>query len=160
MILKKLSGVCAAAVALILLCALCAGALTAEADGPTQTPACDPRFTALFTPRHPRLGRYETCADSRPLAQIAPADWPVQALDPADAFGAAGTADRSTLVRLYAGARPGVARGWTETPDRFESQTWISPYPNAALTRLEAGTLVIRWICDYENARCTMPNAK
>src|SRR2546426_1083234 len=82
MILKKRPGVGVAAAALIL---LCAGALTVEADGPPLPRACGPALTVLFTPRLPRLGRYDVCPDSRPLAEITPPDWPVQALDPADA---------------------------------------------------------------------------
>ena len=121
---------------------------------------CDPALAARFTPRRPLLGRYEVCTDPRPLADVAPAGWAVLALDPVDAFGAAGSYDRTALAHLYGGARAAVARGWTETADRFESLTFISPHPNAALTALEPGTLVIRWICERGNAQCKMSNAK
>ena len=123
--------------------------------------SCDPALAARFTPRRPLLGRYEVCTDPRPLEDVAPAGWAVLALDPVDAFGAAGSYDRTALAHLYGGARARVARGWTDTADRFESLTFISPYPNAALTALEPGTLVIRWICDrrkcaMQNVECTM----
>jgi len=38
-----------------------------------------------------------------------------------------------------------VARGWIEYGNRFESVTLLSPYPDATLTRLLPGTMVIRW---------------
>src|SRR4051812_5358032 len=38
-----------------------------------------------------------------------------------------------------------VQRTWTATADEFVSTTRLSPYPDAALTRLQSGTLEIRW---------------
>ena len=52
---------------------------------------------------------------------------------------------RFDLVRLYAGRRAKVARGWRQEEKRFESVTLVSPYPDASLGRLEPGTMVIRW---------------
>ena len=121
--------------------------------------SCDPALAARFTPRRPLLGRYEVCTDPGRLADVAPAGWAAVALDPADAFGAAGPYDRAALSRLYGGVRAGVARGWTITADRFESLTFISPHPNAALTALEPGTLVIRWICESA-AACKLPDPR
>jgi hypothetical protein len=121
--------------------------------------ACDPAYAMLFTPPRPVLGRYEVCTDPRPLGDIAPADWVIEAPEPADAFGGAGSYDHVALARLYGGRRPRVARGWTETADRSEAVTLISPYPNASVTTLEPGTLVIRWICDHGGAECKMLNA-
>jgi hypothetical protein len=100
----------------------------------------------LFTPRHPQLGRYEVCTTTAKLALVAHPEWKIKALQPLDAFGAAGSYDRPALSRLYGGRRPSVARGWTEQGGRFESLTFISPYPDATLTRLMSGTLVIRYI--------------
>jgi hypothetical protein len=131
----------------------------ATSQGGAASQACDPAFAALFTPRRPQLGRYEVCTDPRPLSEIAPADWTVEALEPADAFGGAGSYDHAAVARLYGGRRARVARGWSETADRFEAVTLISPYPNATVTTLETGTLVIRWICDYNGAECKMLNA-
>jgi len=118
---------------------------------PPPTYACDPALTALFTPRHPLLGRYEVCTTSAPLevvnANSGPGDGPaaIDALEALDAFGAAGTYDRWALVRLYGGTRVRVAHAWTASADRFESITRLSPYPNASLTRLNPGTMIIRW---------------
>ena len=156
-ILKKPAGVCAVAIIGSL------GGATlpaANGQGDPRPMTCDPALAARFTPRRALLGRYEVCTDPRPLEDVAPAGWEVLALDPVDAFGAAGLYDRTALTHLYAGAHAAVARGWTKTADRFESLTFISPHPNAALTALEPGTLVIRWICDRSNAQCKMPNAK
>jgi hypothetical protein len=128
-------------------------------QGGAASQACDPALAALFTPPRPQLGRYEVCTDPRPLSEIAPADWTVEALEPADAFGGAGSYDHGIVARLYGGRRARVARGWSETADRFEAVTLISPYPNATVTTLEPGTLVIRWICDHNGAECKMLNA-
>ena len=113
--------------------------------------ACDPALTALFTPRHPLLGRYEVCTTSAPLevvnANSGPGDGPaaIDALEALDAFGAAGTYDRWALVHLYGGTRVRVAHGWTASAERFESITRLSPYPDPSLTRLNPGTMIIRW---------------
>ena len=112
--------------------------------------ACDPALTALFTPPRPVMGRYEACTTTDPLEAIAasgggPLYGGSELLEPLDAFGAAGSYDRAALARLYAGKRVRVARGWIEYADRFESVTLLSPYPDAALTRLLPGTMVITW---------------
>jgi len=108
--------------------------------------SCDPALVPLFTPPHPRLGRYEVCVSDEPVRPVN--GGPVEALEALDAFGAAGTYDRSKLSRLYGGTRVQVARGWTRTGGRFESITRLSPYPDATLTRLMPGTLEIRWTLD------------
>ena len=108
--------------------------------------SCDPALVPLFTPPHPRLGRYEVCASSEPLQPVNGGR--IEALEALDAFGAAGTYDRPALSRLFGGTRVRVARGWTRTGDRFESITRLSPYPDASLTHLLPGTLEIRWTLD------------
>ena len=106
--------------------------------------SCDPALVPLFTPPHPRLGRYQVCVSDEPLTPVN--GGAIEALEPLDAFGGAGTYDRPALSRLYGGTRVRVARGWTRTGDRFESITRLSPYPDASLTRLLPGTLEIRFI--------------
>jgi len=102
---------------------------------------CDPALTALFTPLRPQLGRYEVCTSDTPL------DAEAESLEPLDAFGAAGAFDRARLARLYGSVRVRVARSWRRTADGgFESITRLSPYPDAALTRLLPGTMEIRWV--------------
>jgi hypothetical protein len=67
----------------------------------------------------------------------------VEALEALDAFGSGGTYNRFALTRLYGGMRVRVAHGWRESADGFESVTVLSPYPDAALTRLTEGTMII-----------------
>jgi hypothetical protein len=99
-----------------------------------------PALAALFTPPRPELGRYEVCTTERPLEEEA------EALEPLDAFGAAGSYDRATLQRLYGSARVRVGRSWTATASEFVATTRLSPYPDATLTHLHAGTMEIRFI--------------
>ena len=105
-------------------------------------------LTGLFTPRHPEIGQYEVCTSPEPLAALTRAGWTIRApedIDPLDAFGTAGSYDRSALARLYGGTRARVARGWIQEGGRFESVTLISPFPDATLTHLLPGTMVIRF---------------
>src|SRR5258708_2480065 len=103
--------------------------------------SCDPALLALFTPAHPRLGRYEVCASDAPIEPVN--GGPIEVLEALDAFGAAGTYDRPALSRLYGGTRVQVARGWRRNGGRFESITRLSPYPDASLAHLLPGTLEI-----------------
>jgi len=100
----------------------------------------------VFTPPHPHLGRYEVCTSSQPIQAVN--GGPIETLEALDAFGTAGTYDRPALARLYGGTRVQVARGWTTRGDTFESITRLSPYPDASLTHLMAGTLELRWTLD------------
>ena len=130
---------------------------------------CDPALTRLFTPLHPQWGEYEVCTDSRAIeAVVAAGDGStfvgasegvhysdVADVEPLDAFGRAGTYDHPRLARLYGGERVKVARGWKLDGDRFESVTLLAPYPDASLTRLEEGTMVIRWSSKLSTAEDT-----
>ena len=112
---------------------------------------CDPLLTRLFTPPHPRLGQYEVCTSPDAIERIVADGGPgngvhyaeIEALLPAEALGAAGPYDRSAVARLYGARRANVARGWRQIGDRFEMVTLVSPHPDASLTRLERGTMVI-----------------
>ena len=112
--------------------------------------ACDPALAALFTPPRPIVGHYEACTLEEPIESVVKGDAKTQygAVEDADwlgAFGTAGTYDRAHLARLYGGRGIRVARGWRRDGNRFESITLISPYPDATLTRLNPGTLMIRF---------------
>ena len=113
---------------------------------------CDPSLTALFTPVHPERGRYEVCTTSESIEQALAEGKPaklrdaIEPLEALDAFGAAGTYNRATLARLYGGTRVRVARRWQQRDDQFISETLLSPYPDPTLTRLNPGTMLIRWI--------------
>jgi hypothetical protein len=113
---------------------------------PEPVEACDSALTALFTPAHPQVGRYQICTIVDPIETVAESHWQVDTLEPLDAFGSAGPYDRFALSRLYGGRRVRVARGWRERDGQFESITLISPHPNASLAALETGTMIIRLI--------------
>ena len=105
---------------------------------------CNPALAALFTPSRPQLGRYEVCTTPEPIEVHAPAGVAIGALEPLDAFGAAGPYDRFALARLYGGRRVRIARAWTSRGGVFESQTFLTPYPDATFTHLISGTMIIR----------------
>jgi len=129
-----------------------------------MAPACDPLLTRLFTPPHPQLGQYEVCTTPDAIERIVAEGGPgngvhfgeIEALSPAEALGAAGPYDRSAVARLYGARRANVARGWRQIGDQFEMVTLVSPHPDASLTRLESGTMVIRWNCEMQNVKCKM----
>lgn len=154
MILKKGSDVFLTAVAL---CCLQVTASGVPTENDTRPLFCHPAPAAVFTPARPSLGVYDVCTDARPLRAFAPPDWRIDALEAVDAFGTAGDFNPLAMARLYAGTRAQVARRWADGPDHFEVTTFVSPYPNAGLTRLEPGTLVIRWRCSHSYPECRIP---
>jgi hypothetical protein len=137
------------------------GALTADEGQnlePLGTPA--PALARLFTPLQAPAGTYAVTVltagieAALPLVKKAlapeassgnpPGSWQVQSLDPLEAFGTAGVYDRSKLARLFAGRRVSAVRGPVERGGKVVAAvTLISPYPDATLSRLEKGTLVI-----------------
>jgi hypothetical protein len=121
----------------------------------------DPALTRLFTPQGAAPGTY--CAVpfgasidtlAREYAAREPADakgaWRVRSVAPLDAFGSAAPYDRPTVAMLFGGKRIRLARGPVRRQGRVvASLTLASPYPDATLTRLMPGTLVIVfWIDD------------
>jgi hypothetical protein len=112
----------------------------APASGEPQSYTCDPALTRLFSPQPPILGRYDVCTTAEPIPEDRG-----EALEALEAFGTAGSYRRSALARLYGGRRVRVERRWTAHPDRFESVTRLSPYPDPTLTTLLSGTLEIRF---------------
>jgi len=78
--------------------------------------------------------------------------WAIRRLEAGEAFGASAIYDETRLGRLFNGRRAFVSRGPVLRDGQVvASVTLISPYPDAALTRLEQGTLVI--IFDVAAAR-------
>jgi len=122
--------------------------LSAAFQGAPAAVPCDPALAALFAPARPVWGRYEVCADAGPARDDGWHWAQPEHLEALDAFGAAGTYDRSKLVQLYGGLRVTVQRGWRADASRFESATRLSPYPDSSLNRLHEGTLLIRWIIE------------
>ena len=118
-------------------------ASTLSADGlRSASLVCDPSLTALFSPRHPQVGSYEICTSTDRVENLAPASWRVEPVAPLEAFSS-GMFNRAQLSALYGGRRVSVARGWEAASE--ESVTLISPYPDATLTHLVPGTLVMRF---------------
>jgi len=72
-----------------------------------------------------------------------PGAWTPQAMIPYDAFGLSGSYNRWNVAGLYRSRRAQVARGPRLDQGQLESWTLIAPYPDAALQRLEPGTLII-----------------
>jgi len=114
--------------------------------------ACDPMLASLFTPPRPEIGHYEVCTRSDSLETVMAEGrtagiqfGEVDAVEPLDGFGSAGAYNRFALVKLYGGMRVRVTRGWRQVGDRFESVTLLSPHPDASLTHLEPGTMVITY---------------
>jgi hypothetical protein len=148
-----------AAVALLLV------ALAATHASPLRTPARAPLSGAwreaadlrrVFTPQSVPEGTYRAYVSdlgfdaavkqvtSDPAMSVWPDAWKVERLAPADAFGQGAGYNRWTVARLYGAATARVARGpRMESGQPVETWTLISPYPNAAIDRLERGTLLI-----------------
>jgi hypothetical protein len=134
-------------VAVIVLAVLRAEPLSGETVSPLGLDCSpEPLLTALLTPRHPQLGRYEVCSAARPIGEILPASWTVESLGALEAFGLAAPYNRSDLARLYGGRRVSVARGFAQSADRFESLELVSPYPDPTFSHLVQGTLIIRHV--------------
>ena len=111
----------------------------------------------LFTPARPQLGHYEVLATSDALPQALEGErkaepdatgWTVEEAAPLDAFGSAGNYDRAALSRLFGGRQARVAHGMIQQNGRVVALTLISPYPEPDMSRLNPGTLIIRFtIC-------------
>lgn len=134
-----------------------AGAQASGPSGPAWHPA--PAHLALLTPSRHR-DAYSAFASPEPLERAledalasvppgvaplrGPGRWVSRRIAGADAFGTGSAYDRWQLVRLYGARGPRVARGAIVRDDGpVEMWTFVSPYPDAALGRLEAGTLLL-----------------
>jgi hypothetical protein len=69
--------------------------------------------------------------------------WTVAPGSAGEAFDVAALFDRSRLARLYGGSRPKIARGPIGSPNTRAVVLLLSPYPEADLKRLNAGTLIM-----------------
>ncbi len=118
----------------------------------------DPILTWLFTPGNVPKDAYRVWVTDAPVDQVVrafkpgapPPDtqgaWVLRRMDPLDAYGTAGPYDRAKLARLYVGVRPRVTHGpIVERGHTVASIMLVSPYPNASLSRLEAGTLIMEF---------------
>jgi hypothetical protein len=141
---------------------VCGVALVVAAQAGTAQPGpaapdvgtYDARLTHLFTPAAAPAGIYQVFRSTRSIAELSSAlraldpspvanAWRVAPLAPVDAFGTVGAYDAPKLARLYMGSRPEVARGSLRTADGLVAYTLIAPWPDADLTALQPGTMVI-----------------
>lgn len=121
--------------------------LTGFLSGFTESPLHRP----LFTPRHVPEGTYRTYVSTRPIEEVVrdlrtemPGSFEPRPVIAGDAFGQSGGYNRWKLARLYGARRAQVARGpRMDKGHVVEAWTFISPYPDPNLERLEPGTLLI-----------------
>jgi hypothetical protein len=113
-----------------------------------------PELARIFTPLTAPPGVYVVMATNRPIRDVAdslaacdpspPAGaWKVTATEAHEAFGQAGIYDRLRLAQLFGGKRLDVVRGALAHDGARDAYTLISPYPDAAMTTTNGGTLVI-----------------
>jgi hypothetical protein len=138
---------------LVVVCVLLSGMAAAQVVPPWREV---PAYLALLAPAGGRDTAYRIYASPLDLDAVlrglkvdtalvrTPGAWQPRPMLPADAFGRAGRYDRSAMARVYGARQPRVARGARLANGRVvESWTLISPYPDAALQRLEPGTLLV-----------------
>jgi len=108
----------------------------------------------IFTPLTAPQGAYAVTTTDRAIANLAvalkrcdaaPAEgaWHVIRMEAHEAFGQAGIYDRLRLAQLFGGTRVDVVRGSLAHDGVRDGYTLISPYPDASLTAVNPGTLVI-----------------
>ena len=123
---------------------------------------CDPvdlgqpraELARIFTPLTAPPGTYTVTTTNRAIAELAaalkgcdaaPAEgaWQATRTEAHEAFGQAGIYDRLRLAELFGAKRLAVVRGSLAHDGVRVSYTLISPYPDASLTAVNPGTLVI-----------------
>jgi hypothetical protein len=116
----------------------------------------DSALTRLFTPLSAPPGRYVVYRSARAIADIArdlkaldprpaPGAWAAARPEAHDAFGQEGSYDRSRLARLFRGQRVTLVRGSLVKGGTRVAYTLISPYPDASLSSIASGTMVIEF---------------
>jgi hypothetical protein len=136
---------------LVVLWALLSSQMPCEAVDLGQARA---ELARIFTPLTAPPGTYTVTTTNRAIADLAgalkacdpaPAEgaWQVTRPEAHEAFGQAGIYDRLRLAQLFGGKRLDVVRGTLTHDGVRDGYTLISPYPDAALTTINPGTLVI-----------------
>ncbi len=108
----------------------------------------------IFTPLTAPPGTYTVTTTNRAIADLAaalkgcdaaPAEgaWQATRMEAHEAFGQAGIYDHLRLAQLFGGTRLNVVRGSLARDGARDGYTLISPYPDASLTAVNPGTLVI-----------------
>jgi hypothetical protein len=112
-----------------------------------------PAYVELFAPEAHR-SQYRAFVSTTRLSTVlsriisrervrTAAAWEVEDLGAMDAFGLSGHYPRYIMAKLFAAGPVHVARGPHSTPSGFDTWMLASPYPDAALTRLSPGTLLL-----------------
>jgi hypothetical protein len=140
-------------VAAMLTCTVLRSQIQFKSGGPTGWREA-PGYLDLFAPKTQRsayrayvspLGIEATLKQllADPALLHPPGAWTPTAMIPYDAFGLSGSYNRWKVAGLYRSRRVHVARGPRLDQGQMESWTLIAPYPDAALQRLEPGTLIL-----------------
>ena len=126
--------------------------------GPVALGTPDATLTRLFTPRSVPSGTYVVHVSADPIEALtsrlraldpspSPGAWELSRPEAHNAFGQDGVYDRARLARLFTGKRVTVVRGSLVLEGRRVAYTLISPYPNASMSAIEPGTMVVeQWI--------------
>jgi hypothetical protein len=121
---------------------------------PAEIGPADDGLRLAFTPATFAAGSFAVHRSEEAIARLAarlraldpapaPGAWQVARAGVFDAFGGEGPYDKGRLARLFGGSSPFVARGTLVTTAGRRAFTLISPCPDAALSSLAAGTMVI-----------------
>jgi hypothetical protein len=116
----------------------------------------DPALTRLFTPLAVPPGTYVISTSSEPIEALtarlkeldpspATGAWAPTRPEAHGAFGQDGVYDRARLARLFNGKRVTVVRGSILRDGQRLAYTLVSPYPDATLSRIVEGTMVIEF---------------
>jgi hypothetical protein len=121
---------------------------------PLGTP--DAALTRLFTPLAVPVGTYVVYTSTETIdalterlraldASPAPGAWKPSRPEANVAFGQEGRYDRARLARLFNGMRVSVVRGSLVQDGQGVAYTLVSPFPDATLSRIVEGTMVIEF---------------
>jgi hypothetical protein len=124
--------------------------------GAIQLGSPDPALARLFTPLSAPAGTYVVYTTSETVEALAgrlraldlspaPGAWQPARPEANGAFGQDGTYDRARLARLFNGKRVTVVRGSFVRHAQRLAYTLVSPYPDASLSRIVDGTMVIEF---------------
>lgn len=110
----------------------------------------DAQLARLFTPPGAPPGAYRVLVTDRRIDDVARwyreggGAWTVAEVSFFEAAGAGGPYDRAKVARLFRSRRARLARGQVmEEGKVIEAVTLVSPYPDARLETLKAGTMII-----------------
>lgn len=116
----------------------------------------DAALTRLFTPLAVPPGTYTVYTTPEPIEDLtkqfkardrspSPGAWEPFRPEAHGAFGQEGSYDRARLARLFNGKRVTVVRGSLVDSGQRLAYTLVSPYPDATLSRVVEGTMVIEF---------------